>query len=199
MARITAADSGGFVIEAVHQRLQQRIDLTSFCHEFRLVLQQRKHATLDGCHAGVEAQDGAPLHLAVNVGFFFFAEGFGDDGQCHAVETSRWLDDVRDVVAFEQSLKPAANIGLRHRLALHFGLLSNKACLDQRFLLLIGEPGRCGLEVFIEDFHGLAAVLLVLRKVKLTACGDAFQFFRAERELTKNVHTSASVVGEVIR
>jgi hypothetical protein len=66
-------------------------------------------------------------------------------------------------------------------------------------LLLVAELGGGVLEVLVENFLGLAAVLLVLAEVEIAARGDAFEFLGAEGEFAEDVDAGAGVVGEVFR
>ena len=120
LAGVAAADGRGLVVEAVHVLFEQGIHFAGFGDEFGFVLQQGEDADFDGGDAGVEAEDGDGLFFAFVIDLLRFVEGFGDDGEGHAVEAGGGFDDVGDVVAFEEALEPGADVGFGHGAA--FGL-----------------------------------------------------------------------------
>ena len=197
LAGVAAADGGGFVVEAVQVLLEQRIDFAGLGDELGLVLQQREDADFDRGDTRVQAQDGDDFLLALLIDLFGLAEGLGDDGERHAVETGGGFDDVRDVAAFEETLEPRTHGGFGHRLAFDLGGFGGETFLDEGFLLLVGELGGGGFEFFVEDLLRLGAGGLVRGQIEVATRGDAFQLLGAEGELAEDVHAGAGVVGEV--
>ena len=94
LTTVAAADGSGFVVENVHEGLQESLHFPGLGDELGLVLQEGKDGGLDGRDVWVEAHHGADVGLAAFLGEVFFVVGFANEGEDGAVATGGGLDDV---------------------------------------------------------------------------------------------------------
>lgn len=100
LATVAAADGCSFIVEDIHEGLEEGFDLLGFLDELGLVFKKRENGCFDGGDGWLEAHHGANVGLATFFGEVFFVVSLADEGKDGAVATSRWLDDVRDELFF---------------------------------------------------------------------------------------------------
>ena len=194
LTAVAAADGAGLVPEAVPALLEALEDGAGEVAEFGAVLDEGEDGDLDGGDGGGEVEDGADVFLALVVNEFLLFVGVAEEGQGHAVDTGGGLDDVGDVLAFEEFVDEGVGGFGGFAAALPFG----HDLGAEGGLFVVGEFLDGELEGLVKDLHALAGVFLVAGEVEVGAGGDAFEFLRAEGEAVFDVDAGAGVVGEFV-